>query len=169
VQSVSHDADSAIVVLTTGGTIDKVYFDQAGDYAVGPSLVREALDQARVSRSVVIREVMRKDSLEMTDADRSLLRTVLVETRERRVVITHGTDTMPLTAAALGGLPDKTIVLTGAFLPGRFSASDAFFNLGMAFAAAQTLAAGVYIAINGLVVAGASVRKDRDLMRFVPI
>jgi L-asparaginase len=169
VQSGPHDLDSAIVVLTTGGTIDKVYFDQAGDYAVGPSLVRESLDQARVSRSVFIREVLRKDSLEMTEADRCLLRTVVAETPERRLIITHGTDTMPLTAAALAGFPDKTIVLTGAFLPGRFSTSDAFFNLGMAFAAVQTLSAGVYIAINGLVVAGASVRKDRDLMRFVPI
>lgn len=162
-------ATPAWAVLTAGGTIDKVYFDLPGDYAVGASLVEELLKRARVTTPVAVREVMRKDSLEMTDADRQLIRTTVAELSVERVVITHGTDTMPVTAAALEGLPGKVIVLTGAFAPARFADSDALFNLGMAIAAVQTLPPGVYIAMNGMVVRGASVRKDRTLMRFVPI
>jgi L-asparaginase len=157
------------VILTAGGTIDKVYFDLPGDYAVGTSLVEQMLVRARVTQPVEIREIMRKDSLEMTDADRQALRSAVAELSVERVVITHGTDTMPLTAAALEGLPGKIIVLTGAFAPARFADSDAPFNLGMAVAAVQTLPPGVYIAMNGMVVRGASVRKDRTLMRFVPV
>lgn len=162
-------AGPAWAVLTAGGTIDKVYFDLPGDYAVGASLVDELLKRARVTAPVMAREIMRKDSLEMTDADRQLIRNTVAELSIERVVITHGTDTMPATAAALEGLPGKVIVLTGAFAPARFADSDAFFNLGMAIAAVQTLPPGVYIAMNGMVVRGASVRKDRALMRFVTL
>ncbi len=158
-----------LVVLTAGGTIDKVYFDQPGDYVVGASLVEDLLKQARVAVPVEVRELMRKDSLEMTEADRQIIRAAVADLAVDRVVITHGTDTMPLTAKALEGLPGKVIVLTGAFVPARFAASDALFNLGMAIAAAQTLAPGVYIAANGVVMPGAGVRKDRTLMRFVPV
>jgi L-asparaginase len=162
------EAIDRLVLLTAGGTIDKVYIDQPGDYAVGTSLVHQFIEQARVAFPVDVREVLRKDSLDMTDEDRAAIRAAAAEVDADRIVITHGTDTMPLTAAALEGLLGKTIVLTGAFVPARFAASDALFNLGMAFAAVQTLPEGVYIAMNGLVVEGASVRKDRELVRFVP-
>ena len=82
-------------------------------------------------------------------------------------MITHGTDTMTDTAAALAGVADKTIVLTGALSPARFAETDAPFNLGMAFAAAQTAAPGVYIAMSGQVFDGTKVRKDRDAGRFI--
>jgi L-asparaginase len=87
---------------------------------------------------------------------------------EKRIIVTHGTDTMTESARSLASIPGKTIVLTGALAPARFAESDASFNLGMAFAAVQVLAAGVYIAMSGQVFRGDQVRKDRANARFVP-
>ena len=112
-------------------------------------------------------ELMRKDSLELTDDDRAAIAAAVREAPERHIVITHGTDTMTETAQALAGIADKTIVLVGALAPARFAESDATFNLGMAFAAAQVAPAGVWIAMNGTIFAGDKVRKDRTVNAFV--
>lgn len=155
-----------IQILTTGGTIDKVYFDAKGGFEVGAPMVREILSQGRVAFEVEIVELLRKDSLEMTAADREQIRQFVSESAASRIIVTHGTDTMVETASVLQQLAGKTIVLTGALQPGRFADSDAPFNLGMAMAAVQTLAPGVYIAANGQVLAANHVRKNRELNRF---
>ena len=157
----------SIVVVTTGGTIDKAYFDALSAYQIGEPVVKKVFETANVTRPYRIVELLRKDSLELTDADREILRQTILSLEARRVVVTHGTDTMTDSARVLAGVPDKTIVLTGALSPARFSESDATFNLGMAFAAVQTLPAGVYIAMNGHVFRGDEVRKDRQQARFV--
>jgi L-asparaginase len=156
-----------ILVVTTGGTIDKVYFDARSDYEVGESVVDEILRQARVRAPWQLLAVLRKDSLELTDADRTLIRERIAAHPALRVVVTHGTDTMTLTARALEELPGRTIVLTGSLAPARFAETDAVFNVGMAFAAAQTLPEGVYIAMNGQVFAAAEVHKDSERNEFV--
>lgn len=156
-----------IVVITTGGTIDKAYSDALSTYQVGEPVVKKLLDIANVTQAYRIIELLRKDSLDLTDEDRDMLRQTVAEQPSRRIVVTHGTDTMTESARALAGLADKTIVLTGSLSPARFSETDATFNLGMAFAAAQTLPAGVYIAMNGRVFRGGEVRKDRKQARFV--
>lgn len=125
-----------ILVLTTGGTIDKNYFDALSEYQITESGIPELLKVARVALPFRLVELMRKDSLELTDADRALIVDTVRGAPERRVVITHGTDTMTDTAKALADIADKTIVLTGALTPARFAETDAPFNLGMAFAAA---------------------------------
>ena len=158
-----------IVVVTTGGTIDKAYFDSLSTYQVGETIVAHMLKVARVDCRWELIELLRKDSLELTDADRATLRQTIVELDTDRVVVTHGTDTMTESAHALAGIPGKTIVLTGALAPARFSESDATFNLGMAFGAVQSLPAGVYIAMNGQVFRGDDVRKDRQLGKFVAL
>lgn len=159
-----------ILILTTGGTIDKVYFDDRGAYAIGDSLAAEIIETAQVAVPVRIAELMRKDSLDMTDADRAAIRDAVAAAPERRIVITHGSDTMVATAAALAeAAPDKTVVLVGALAPARFAKSDATFNLGMALATAQLAAAGVHIAMNGTIFAGNAVRKDLDRNRFVAL
>jgi len=158
-----------MVIFTTGGTIDKVYFDAKGGYEVGAPMVREILAQARVLEPVPIIELLRKDSLEMTDADRVAIRAAVAATDDAQVVITHGTDTMVETALVLTDLGDRTIVLTGALQPGRFADSDAPFNLGMAIAAAQSLPAGVWVAVNGRIHAADKVRKNPELNRFEAI
>jgi len=158
-----------IAVVTTGGTIDKVYFDAKGGYEVGTPMVRQILANARVLADIDVVEVLRKDSLEMTAADRATIRAAVQTCEPVRVVVTHGTDTMVETAAELRTVAGKTIVLTGALQPGRFSDSDAPFNLGMALAAAQLQPPGVYIAANGQIFDAARVRKNRELNRFEPI
>jgi len=158
---------SAILVLTTGGTIDKNYFDALSEYQIVDSGIPALLKEARVALPFRVEEVCRKDSLELTDADRAEIARRVAEAPEARIVITHGTDTMTETAKGLAGIAGKTVVLTGALSPARFAETDAGFNLGMAFAAAQTAAPGVYIAMSGQVFDGLKVRKDRAAGRFV--
>jgi L-asparaginase len=156
-----------IAIVTTGGTIDKAYFDALSTYQIGEPVVKKLLDAANVTLPYRIIELLRKDSLEMTDEDRARLRETVAGLDARRIVVTHGTDTMTDSAAALASIANKTIVLTGALSPARFADSDATFNIGMAFAAAQTLSPGVYVAMNGRVFRGDEVRKDREQRRFV--
>jgi L-asparaginase len=154
-------------VVTTGGTIDKVYFDAKSNYEVGESVVGDLLRQAQVNVPFEMLAVLRKDSLEITDADRASIRERIAARPERRVVVTHGTDTMTETAKALAGLGQRTIVLTGSLSPARFAQTDAVFNVGMAVAAVQALPPGVYIVMNGQIFPGDGVRKDRERNRFV--
>jgi L-asparaginase len=157
---------STIAILTTGGTIDKVYFDAKGGYQVGAPMVEQILRHGRVSSPVSVLELLRKDSLEMSDADRAVIRNAVADSEAERIIVTHGTDTMVETAQALTGIPGKTVVLTGALQPGRFADSDAPFDLGMAMAAVQLLTAGIYIVANGTVFNADRVRKNTALNRF---
>jgi L-asparaginase len=158
-----------IAIFTTGGTIDKVYFDAKGNYQVGAPMVRELLTHARLSEMPEITELLRKDSLEMDEADRQAIRAALQACPAERILVTHGTDTMVATALALTGIAGKTIVLTGALQPGRFADSDAAFNLGLAFGAVQLCSAGVYVVANGCVFPAHKVRKNLELNRFEPL
>lgn len=157
----------SVLVLTTGGTIDKLYFDALSAFQVGDSVVARIFATARVSLPFRVVELMRKDSLELTDADRALIRRTALDADERSIIVTHGTDTMTETAQALYGLAGKTIVLVGALAPARFAESDATFNLGMALATAQVAAPGVWLAMNGTIFPGDRVRKDREVGGFV--
>jgi L-asparaginase len=156
-----------VLVLTTGGTIDKQYFDATSKYQIADSFVPRLLGLARVTHQFECRELLHKDSLDLADSDRALIVEAVRTSRFTRVVITHGTDTMTQTAQALRSVEGKTIVLTGALAPARFNETDAPFNLGMAFAAAQIAPPGVYIAMNGTLFRGDQVVKDRTQQRFV--
>jgi L-asparaginase len=157
----------SILILTTGGTIDKIYFDALSEFQVGETQIGQLLQLGRVKMPVEIRELMRKDSLELDAADRAKIREAVASAGQSRIVITHGTDTMTETAAALAGIKDKAIVLVGALAPARFTESDAPFNLGMAFATAQIAPPGVYITMNGTVFHADKVVKDRARGEFV--
>lgn len=162
-------ADS-ILILTTGGTIDKNYFDALSEYQIVDSGIPALLTEARVALPYRLVELMRKDSLELTDADRLEIAAAAREAPEKCIIITHGTDTMTETAKVLASdVPGKTIVLTGALSPARFAETDANFNLGMAFAAAQVAPPGVWIAMSGQVFDGLKVRKDREAGKFVAV
>lgn len=159
-----------LLVLTTGGTIDKNYFDALSEYQIVESGIPDLLKEARVALPFRVEEACRKDSLELTDADRAEIARRCAEAAESRIVITHGTDTMTETARVLAAaVPGKTICLTGALSPARFAETDAPFNLGMAFATAQFAAPGVYIAMSGEVFDGLKVRKDRAAGKFVAL
>lgn len=161
--------ETPILILTTGGTIDKIYFDALSDYQVGETVMARLLEVARVKRPFRIEEVVRKDSLELDDADRALIHARVTAAPERHIVITHGTDTMTDTAKLLADIPGKTVVLVGALAPARFGESDASFNLGMAFATAQVAEPGVYITMSGSVFRADAVVKDRAKGAFVPL
>ncbi|MEN7343827.1 MAG: asparaginase domain-containing protein [Pseudomonadota bacterium] len=151
-----------ITFISTGGTIDKVYFDALSQFEVGESVVSHILREALVPEPHEQIELMRKDSLEITDADRALIAKTIREHSGQHFIVTHGTDTMTDSALALGDMGDRTIVFTGALTPARFRTNDAVFNLGMAVAAVQTAPPGVYIAMSGQIFPAGAVRKNRE-------
>lgn len=152
--------------ITTGGTIDKNYFDALSQFEVGESQIEHILTDGLVNFDYEVVSLFRKDSLDLTDDDRQQLKETIENDDARRFVISHGTDTMVETAAVLSGIPGKTIVLTGALSPARFRTTDAVFNVGMAVAAAQMAEPGVYLAISGQLFEASKVRKNRDRNRF---
>jgi L-asparaginase len=158
-----------LLIITTGGTIDKIYFDDKSDYQIGEPQIGETLSAMKVGFSFEIQALMRKDSLHITNEDRQLIRDAVISSDASHILITHGTDTMPETAQALDGIPGKTIVLTGALHPARFRDSDAVFNIGCAVGAVQTLPEGTWITMNGKVWKPSEVRKNRAENRFEPI
>jgi L-asparaginase len=157
----------SIRVLVTGGTFDKEYDELTGRLFFKETHLREMLRLGRCRVPVTVETVMMVDSLEMTDADRARIAEICKRAPEERIVLTHGTDTMVETAAALASEQTaKTIVLTGAMVPWAFGSSDGLFNLGSAISFVQTLPAGVYIAMNGRCFDWDDVRKDRTTGAF---
>ncbi len=156
-----------IRLLVTGGTFDKEYDELSGRLFFKDTHVQEMLRLARSDLDLEIRTLMMVDSLEMTDLDRELILRNCLEPGRQRIVVTHGTDTMPETARFLGErVADRTIVLTGAMIPYTFGSSDGLFNLGCALAFVQVLPPGVYVAMNGRCFDWRSVRKDKTVGRF---
>jgi L-asparaginase len=153
-------------IITTGGTIDKIYFDAKSDYQVGAPVIGELLDSMGANFPYTVESAMRKDSLELTDADRQQIRDSVERCSELQVLITHGTDGMVTTGKALKGIAGKTIVLTGALQPAAFKSSDAIFNIGCAIGALQAARPGVYIAMNGELFDIDNVRKNLEANRF---
>ena len=150
-----------ICIFVTGGTFDKTYDEIRGTLAFGETHLPEMLRLGRSRVAVSIRTLMMVDSLDMTDADREVVVRSCVQCADARIVVTHGTDTMVETAAALArGVREKTIVLTGAMIPYAFGSSDGLFNLGSALSLVQLLPPGVYIAMNGQHFAWDKVRKN---------
>ena len=156
-----------IDIFTTGGTIDKVYFDALSEYQIGATALPDILSENNVFVSHRVTQLMRKDSLELTDADRAAIRDAVAASDADKILVTHGTDTMVETARVLSDIAGKTIVLTGAMQPATLRNSDAEFNVGFALAATQTLPPGVYIAMNGEVFDPAETQKDRSAHRFI--
>jgi L-asparaginase len=155
-----------LTIITTGGTIDKVYFDDKSTFQIGAPRIGEILGALGVAFEFDVVAPMRRDSLHMSAEDRDLIRRTIAAQPHRHVLITHGTDTMVETARVLQGLPGKIIVLTGALNPAAFQDSDAVFNIGCAVGAAQALPDGVYIAMNGRIWDPLRVRKNREANRF---
>lgn len=158
-----------IQIYTTGGTIDKVYFDKLSEFQVGGPQISEILEEAKVAFQYGVESILQKDSLDMTESDRQLILKKVLASPHRHIIITHGTDTMIETARWLQRVPGKIIVLTGSLSPARFRNTDAVFNIGCAVAAVQTLSEGVYLTMNGKVFCPDRVRKNREKMQFEEI
>jgi L-asparaginase len=152
-----------IRVLITGGTFDKEYDEIQGRLFFKDSHLPEMLTLGRARLQLEVRTLMMVDSLDMTNAGRTLIAEQCRAAPGERIVITHGTDTMAETARFVAErVQGKTIVLTGAMIPYKFGSSDGLFNLGSALAFVQTLPAGVYIAMNGRCFPAARVRKNKQ-------
>ena len=159
-----------IRILVTGGTFDKEYNERNGQLYFKDTHITEMLRLGRSRVQVTICTVMMIDSLDMTDADRALIAQTCLQSEEDHIVITHGTDTMTETAAAVArAVPKKTVVLTGAMIPYAFGSSDGLFNLGSALSFVQALPPGVYIAMNGKCFPWDRVRKNRERGEFEEI
>ena len=155
-----------IALVSMGGTIDKDYFDALSDYKVVESIVPDLLERIGSGVTIEHHEICRKDSLELTDEDRQALSAKLRSLDVKKILVTHGTDTMVDSALAIGEYRDKTIVFTGAMRPARFSDTDALFNVGVAIGALQSQSAGVFIAMSGQVFSPDSVKKNRSAQLF---
>ena len=159
-----------IRIFVTGGTFDKEYNEITGHLFFKDTHLPEMLRLGRSRLEVRMSTLMMIDSLDMTDADRDTIARQCLQSEERLIVITHGTDTMAETARLLASRGiDKTIVLTGAMIPYKFGSSDGLFNLGSALAFVQTLQAGVYVAMNGRIFTWDNVRKNRETGEFEEI
>jgi L-asparaginase len=150
-----------LLVLAIGGTIDKVYFDALSDYQIGPPAATEILQRVKVNFEFSVRQMISKDSLEMTDADRQDILMAVQAHSAKHVIITHGTDTMVDTGQVLKQAMGKTMVIMGAMQPAIMKLTDADFNLGVAVAAVQTLSPGVYLCMNGRIYNVDKVIKNR--------
>ncbi len=153
-------------IITTGGTIEKIYFDAKSEYEVGEPVIADLLHRMNATFPFTVESLLRKDSLFLTDADRQTIRQSVEAAEEECILVTHGTDGMAETARALEGIAGKTIVLTGSMQPAAFRESDAIFNIGCAIGAVQSQPEGVYIAINGQVFDGLRVEKNVAAHRF---
>jgi L-asparaginase len=162
-----------IYVLTTGGTIEKMYSERAGTVVNDASKIGDYLDLLRLpDTEVEVVPIMNIDSLQMTDADRATLaaRIAPLLPAARPIVITHGTDTMAQTGIYIQrAFPQLAVpvILTGAMRPLGFDHSDGLQNLTESLLAARLLAPGVYIVLHGQVFPADRARKDRDLGTFV--
>ncbi len=152
-----------IQIFVTGGTFDKEYNYISGGLFFQETHVPKMLERGRCTLAVDVRTLMLVDSLDMTDADREIIAHSCLRSERKQIIITHGTDRMVDTARFLAekGIPEKTIVLTGAMVPYAFgTSSDGFFNLGSALAFVQILPPGVYVAMNGRYFTWDNVRKN---------
>lgn len=159
--------EDSIKVFITGGTFDKEYNELTGSLYFKETHLFEMLDLGRSKLKLSIDTLMMKDSLDFVDADRELIAQACAKSKMSKILITHGTDTMTISASYLAKYcPDKTIVLTGAMIPYKFGSSDGLFNLGSALAFVQVLPKGVYIAMNGKVFEAGKVKKNTDKGEF---
>jgi len=157
----------SIKLLITGGTVDKQYNPLNGELVFVKTHLPEMIEQAKNKVDIELEVLMLKDSLDMNDNDRAMILEKCNETKEERILITHGTDTMVETAQVLGkSISNKTIVLTGAMVPFSFGKTDALFNLGTALASVQILSNGVFIAMGGKIFPWDNVRKNKEIGEF---
>ncbi|XP_046351263.2 uncharacterized protein LOC124131822 [Haliotis rufescens] len=157
-------ADNDLLVIQTGGTIDKDYPKRKGGYAfeIGDSAVEKMARTLTPRSSWTFRTVCRKDSQDITQEDRESMLQVCSDSPIRRILITHGTDTLIESAQFIGSHRlEKVIVLTGAFLPHTFKGSDAEFNVGFAVGCLRCLTKpGVYVAMGSQVFDSNDVSRD---------
>ena len=158
-----------VLFIQTGGTIDKDYPKSTKGWAfeIHDPAVDRILTKLNPSFNYVIKSVLKKDSVEITDQDRILLLEKCKSAKENKIIITHGTDTLSETANFLSEIKNKTIILTGAMRPERFTNSDADLNIGIAIGGVQSLSHGVYIAMHGLILPHDEISRNMETGQYL--
>lgn len=153
-----------ILFVQTGGTIDKDYPKTVKGYAfeICEAAIKNILERIHPGFEYEIKTLMRKDSSEITETDRKRIIDYCRKTAYKKIIITHGTDTIIQTAKKLSKIKNKTIVLTGAFKPEKFKNSDADFNVGFALGAMNNAPSGVFIALNGKLFSAENIRRKKN-------
>lgn len=158
-----------ITFIQTGGTIDKDYPKSVKGWAfeIGSPAVERILKKLNPSFEYKVVSLSKKDSLEITNEDRDSMVRYINDDKNQIFIITHGTDTMIETGRYLKDrIRDKTIIITGAMRPEKFSDSDAPINIGIAIGSVQCLQSGVYIAMHGLVRTATEIARDLETGQF---
>jgi len=158
-----------IIFIQTGGTIDKDYPKTTKGYAFefGEPATRRILEKLHPSFDYKILTSCQKDSLDITKDDRQNLVNLIQQQTSKKIIITHGTDTLIETAQFISQkIKDKVIILTGAMRPERFSNSDADINIGCAIAASQILQQGIYITMHGIIQPWEKSQRDIETGKF---
>ena len=152
----------SILIIQTGGTIDKNYPKSINGWGfeIDNAAVDQILSNKALSVDYRIISACKKDSTKLNDNDRNKILNICQKSNEEQIIITHGTDTITNTAKFLSVIEDKTIVLTGSFLPYAFKDSDAEFNIGMAISAVQLLNKGIYVSLNGIIASHNELQRD---------
>lgn len=154
----------SISIFITGGTIDKSYNQLEGELFFSNTYIPEIIKHSRTTLNIHIEELMLVDSLEMTATQRETIVNSCVASKQEKIIITHGTDTMVETATEIARKNlDKIVILTGAMIPYSIEKTDAVFNLASSLAYAQTLENGVYVVMNGHYFNWDNVKKNKDL------
>tara|TARA_Y100000996_G_C22303411_1_gene553104 strand:- start:60 stop:566 length:507 start_codon:yes stop_codon:yes gene_type:complete len=153
-----------IKIFATGGTFDKEFNEINGALYFKETNLFKLLELGRSNVNVSIETLMMVDSLNMTNGERQYILDKCKNEKTKKIIITHGTDTMVETAEFIAkGIKDKVVILTGAMIPIKFGSSDGLFNLGSALSFAQTLSAGVYITMNGQYFTWDNVKKNKKI------
>lgn len=152
-----------ITFIQTGGTIDKDYPRTTKGYAfeISEPAVKRILEKLNPSFEYEIISILKKDSLDITKNDREKIFETCRKIKSNKIIITHGTDTMLDTAKRLSSIKGKTIIITGAMRPERFSNSDASINVGVAIGAVNVLANGIYISMNGKILSWNNCKRNQ--------
>jgi L-asparaginase len=160
-----------IAFIQTGGTIDKDYPKTTKGYAfeIAEPAVKRILEKLNPAFKYEIISVLKKDSLDITQKDRQKIREACKKTTSNKIIITHGTDTMLETAKVLSEIKNKTIIITGAMRPERFSNSDAPINIGMAIGAVNVLESGILIAMHGRIFSWDKCKRDMKTGQFIEL
>jgi L-asparaginase len=155
--------------VQTGGTIDKDYPKTTHGYAfeISEPAVKRILEKLNPSFEYEIRSVLKKDSLDLTEIDREKILKSCQRTDAKKIIITHGTDTMLETAKKLSAIKGKTIIITGSMKPERFSNSDAPINVGMAIGAINILDNGIYLAMHGKIIPWDKCKRNLKTGQFI--
>jgi len=158
-----------LLILSTGGTFEKTYDTSTGELGFCKTGLSAWRSTCRLPSSVETECLMLIDSLDMDDSHRVALAQRIVQAKQDRIVLIHGTDTLVKSAAIINQhkRANQVVVLTGAMTPAACADSDALFNLGAAVASAQTCAPGVYVACSATVFPWDQTEKDTASATFV--